>query len=41
VSPSTGQSAMSLSEFADFLLAWNYRGHPPSVRCDKASRLSE
>jgi Ca2+-binding EF-hand superfamily protein len=30
----TGQPAMSLEEFADFLLAWNFRGRAPSVKCD-------
>ena len=31
--PATGQPAMSLAEFADFLLAWNYRGYAPSTKC--------
>lgn len=30
--PVTGMPAMSLEEFADFLLAWNYRGQTPSAR---------
>ena len=32
--PKTGRPAMALDEFADFLLAWNYRGQAPSARCD-------
>lgn len=31
--PVTGEPAMSLAEFADFLLAWNYRGHLASIKC--------
>jgi hypothetical protein len=31
--PYTGQPAMCCAEFADFLLAWNYRGYRPSTRC--------
>jgi hypothetical protein len=29
----TGRPAMGLHEFADFLLAWNYRGFRPSAQC--------
>jgi hypothetical protein len=38
--PHTGRPAMTLAEFADFLLAWNYRGHPASTRCAFAMHAS-
>ena len=31
--PVTGQPGMTLTEFADFLLAWNFRGFKASDRC--------
>jgi hypothetical protein len=38
--PATKQPAMSLEEFADFLLAWNYRGIPPSTKCVSPAALA-
>lgn len=39
--PATGQLGMSLTEFSDFLLAWNYRGFLPSTRCVQLLEASD